>query len=107
MKKRTWAAVFAVAAAFLLGAAPAPDAMATPRLRDVRLQGRPAEKMDDLFRARVTSKFAQENVFAEARRAFVERDDDARGHGGVWRGEFWASSCWAPRASPTTSTTRR
>ena len=89
MKKRTWAAVFAVAAAFLLGAAPAPDAMATPRLRDVRLRGRPAEKMDDLFRARVTSKFAQENVFAEARRAFVERDDDARGHGGVWRGEFW------------------
>ena len=89
MKKRTWAAVFAAAAAFQLGAAPAPDAMATPRLRDVRLQGRPAEKMDDLFRARVTSKFAQENVFAEARRAFVERDDDARGHGGVWRGEFW------------------
>ena len=45
MKKRTWAAVFAAAAAFQLGAAPAPDAMATPRLRDVRLQGRPAEKM--------------------------------------------------------------
>ena len=89
MKKRTWAAVFAVATAFQLGAAPAPDAMATPRLRDVRLRGRPAENMDDLFRARVTSKIAQENVIAEARLEFVELDDDVRGHGGVWRGEFW------------------
>ena len=86
----TWAAVLVGAAvAFQLGAAPIPDAMKTPRLKDVRLRGHPAEKMDALFHARVTSKFAQENVFGEARRAFEERDDDVLGHGGVWRGEFW------------------
>ena len=86
----TWAAVLVgAAAAFQLAAAPAPDAMKTPRLGDVRLQGHPAGKMDALFRARVTSKFAQEVVFGEARRAFEERDDDMLGHGGVWRGEFW------------------
>ena len=65
------------------------DAMKTPALRDVRLQGFPSEKMNDLFRERVSSKFAQMNVFGEARRAFEERDDDERGHGGLWRGEFW------------------
>ena len=65
------------------------DAMKTPRLRDVRLKGAPAAKMNDLFRERLTGDFAKLNVFAEARRAFVERDDDRKGHGGVWRGEFW------------------
>ena len=70
-------------------ACPAADAMRAPRLKDVRLKGVPAEKMNDLFRERLTSSFAQRNVFGEARRAFVERDDDEKGHGGLWRGEFW------------------
>ena len=65
------------------------DEMSSPALRDVRLKGFPSEKMNDLFHARLTSDFAQRNVFGEARRAFVERDDDERGHGGLWRGEFW------------------
>jgi len=65
------------------------DEMTTPALRDVRLKGYPSEKMNDLFRQRVSSRFAQQNVFGEARRAFEERDDDERGHGGLWRGEFW------------------
>ena len=76
-------------AATALRADPVTDEMATPALRDVRLKGYPAEKMNDLFRQRVSSKFAQQNVFGEARRAFVERDDDERGCGGLWRGEFW------------------
>ena len=66
-----------------------PDAMRTPPLRDVRLLGYPGQKLDALIHARVTSAFAQKNVFGEARRAFEERDDDVLGHGGVWRGEFW------------------
>ena len=70
-------------------AGPAADEMTSPALGDVRLKGIPAEKMNDLFRARITSAFAQRNVFGEARRAFVERDDDERGAGGLWRGEFW------------------
>ena len=72
-----------------LFAAVASDAMRTPRLRDVRLGGYPGEKLDELVRARVTSTFAQKNVFGEARRAFEDRDDDIDGHGGLWRGEFW------------------
>ena len=70
-------------------AGPVADEMTSPALGDVRLKGVPAEKMNDLFRARITSAFAQRNVFGEARRAFVERDDDERGSGGLWRGEFW------------------
>ena len=76
-------------AATALRADPVVDAMATPSLRNVRLKGYPALKMNDLFHQRAASKFAQENVFSEARRAFVERDDDERGCGGLWRGEFW------------------
>ena len=63
--------------------------MKTPRLRDVRLKGVSAVKMNDLFRERLTGDFAKLNVFTEARRAFIDRDDDVKGHGGVWRGEFW------------------
>ena len=70
-------------------ARPAADAMRSPRLSAVRLRGVPAEKMDGLLRERLTSEFAQRNVFGEARRAFVARDDDEKGHGGFWRGEFW------------------
>ena len=72
-----------------LQAGSVPDVMAVPALGNVRLKGVPGEKMNDLIRERVTSKFAQENVFGEARRAFEERDDDEKGHGGLWRGEFW------------------
>ena len=86
MKKTILLAV-AVCAAFLMFGAE--DAMKTPRLRDVRLKGVPAAKMNDLIRERLTGDFAKLNVFAEARRAFVDRDDDCKGHGGVWRGEFW------------------
>ena len=87
MKKISfWACVAIVATSAAL---PVQDAMKTPRLRDVRLKGVPAAKMNDLIRARLTSDFAKLNVFAEARRAFVDRDDDVKGHGGVWRGEFW------------------
>ena len=74
----------------------AQDAMKTPRLRDVRLKGVPAVKMNDLFRERLTGDFAKLNVFAEARRAFVDRDDDCKGHGGVWRGEFWGKQMLSP-----------
>ncbi len=85
--KKTILLVVAVCAAFLMFGAE--DAMKTPRLRDVRLKGVPAVKMNDLIRERLTGEFAKLNVFAEARRAFVDRDDDCKGHGGVWRGEFW------------------
>lgn len=71
------------------GVHPVADAMRTPELRNVRLLGHPARKMNDLFRERIMSEFARQNVFGEARRAFEERDDDELGHGGYWRGEFW------------------
>ena len=69
-------------------AEPVRDVQRTAKLRDVHLGGVPAQKMNDLFRERITSKFAQDNVFGEARRAFEECDDDEKGHGGLWRGEF-------------------
>ena len=67
----------------------APDAMRTPALRDVRLQGHHGAKMEAFFRERMLSAFAQKEIFGEARRAFETRDDDIKGHGGLWRGEFW------------------
>ena len=67
----------------------APNAMETPALRDVRLKGPAADKMNAFFRERMQSAFAQKEIFGEARRAFETRDDDIRGHGGLWRGEFW------------------
>ncbi|MGN0853795.1 MAG: beta-L-arabinofuranosidase domain-containing protein [Kiritimatiellia bacterium] len=67
----------------------APDAMETPALRDVRLKGPAADKMNAFIRARMCSAFARQEIFGEARRAFETRDDDIRGHGGLWRGEFW------------------
>ncbi len=70
-------------------ASAAPDAMKSPLLGDVRLGGRPGAKMHAFFRERMQSEFAQREIFGEARRAFETRDDDIRGHGGVWRGEFW------------------
>lgn len=70
------------------------DVMRAPRLRDVRLQGRPAVKMNAFFRERMLSSHAQHEIFGEARSAFRDRDDDeklVRGKriGGLWRGEFW------------------
>ena len=85
----TWALLVVGLAASAQAAGFVADEMSSPALRDVRLKGFPSEKMNDLFHARLTSDFAQRNVFGEARRAFVERDDDERGHGGLWCGEFW------------------
>ena len=65
------------------------DAMKSPRLGDVKLGGHPGAKLDAFVRERMTSEFAQREIFGEARRAFELRDDDIRGFGGVWRGEFW------------------
>ena len=76
-------------------AAQVPDVRVGPRLRDVRLGGAPGRKLDAFIRARMTSSFAQNEIFGEARRAFERRDDDeavsvgGRRVGGWWRGEFW------------------
>ena len=67
----------------------AADAMRGPALRDVRLGGGPSAKMNAFFRERMQTEFAQREIFGEAREAFVRRDDDIRGNGGIWRGEFW------------------
>ena len=75
--------------AYSAGADGVVDVMRTPALRNVRLLGHPSRKMNDLFRERITSQFAKQNIFGEARRAFEERDDDELGHGGFWKGEFW------------------
>ena len=64
-------------------------AMHGAELKDVKLGGGPAEKMQAFFHERMQSRFAQKEIFGEARRAFETRDDDIRGHGGLWRGEFW------------------
>ena len=72
-----------------------PDAMRGPALKDVRLKGAPAVKMNRFFQARMLSETAQKDVFGEARGAFRDRDDDERvvipgkKMGGIWRGEFW------------------
>lgn len=80
------AASLACAAA---SAAPSGDAMRAPRLRDVRIGSVPGVKLAAFVRARMQGAFAQKEIFGEARRAFETRDDDVRGHGGLWRGEFW------------------
>ena len=72
-----------------------PDARRPPRLKDVELKGYGAEKMSRLFESRIFSESARRTIFAEAREAFRDRDDDAllrvgdRRLGGWWRGEFW------------------
>ena len=72
-----------------------PDAMRGAALRNVRLQGMPAEKMNNFFRARMLDASAQRDVFGEARSAFSTRSDDelpvvpGKKIGGLWRGEFW------------------
>ena len=72
-----------------------PDAHRGAALRDVKLGGVPAGKMNNFFRARMLDKTAQRDVFGEARSAFRDRDDDEkavlpdRKMGGIWRGEFW------------------
>ena len=74
----------------LAGAAvAAPDAMRTPALGDVRLEGWLGKKMDRFIAQRLTDPFQRKEVFDEARQAFVQRDDDEAKVGGVWRGEFW------------------
>lgn len=72
-----------------------PDVQVGPRLRDVKLGSAPGEKLNAFIRERMTSAFAQKEIFGEARSAFERRDDDAaasidgRRVGGLWRGEFW------------------
>lgn len=89
----TYADVFVAVIVSLLSlsavSAPVEDEMRAPALRDVKLLGYPGQKLDDLVRERLTSEFARKEIFGEARRAYMLRDDDIKGHGGVWRGEFW------------------
>ena len=51
--------VLALLATGLLWAGGVPDAMRAPELRDVRLKGHPAEKMNAFFDARIRSRHAQ------------------------------------------------
>ena len=59
------------------------------QLKDVRLEGVPAQKMMRHFQNRLLSDFAQKEIFGEARMAIQQRDDDDVPAGGYWRGEFW------------------
>ena len=68
------------------------DVMTTPALKDVRLEGPLAEKANTFFHRRIVDPVGRENIFEEARRAFVLRDDDERPWDGQWRGEFWGKS---------------
>lgn len=66
------------------------DYMQATDLREVRLQGVPADKMNAFLRERMLTEFAQKEIFGEARSAFENRDDDElHAGGGYWRGEFW------------------
>lgn len=67
----------------------APDAMRTPALGDVRLEGWLGRKMDRFISQRLTDPFQRKEIFEEARQAFARRDDDESRVGGLWRGEFW------------------
>ena len=78
--------------AVLAGFAAGADVMTTPALKDVRLEGPLAEKANTFFDRRIVDPVGRENIFEEARRAFVLRDDDERPWDGQWRGEFWGKS---------------
>ena len=86
-----------LAAGSLFGSVPfaRPDVMRGPALKDVRLKGAPAVKMNRFFQARMLSETAQQDIFGEARGAFRDRNDDekvvipGKKMGGLWRGEFW------------------
>ena len=76
------------------------DVMRTPSLQDVRLQGPLAAKTDGFLSKRIIDMQMRDAVFSEARRAFVNRDDDECPWDGQWRGEFWGKSMiCAARAS--------
>ncbi|MBR4654202.1 MAG: glycoside hydrolase family 127 protein [Kiritimatiellae bacterium] len=68
------------------------DAIKTPRPGDVRLEGPLAVKADEFIKRRIVDQRVRDNIFEEARRAFVLRDDDERPWDGQWRGEFWGKS---------------
>ena len=68
------------------------DAVKAPRLGDVRLRGALAEKADTFLDRRIVDFRGRDNIFEEARRAFVLRDDDECPWDGQWRGEFWGKS---------------
>ena len=74
--------------------------MRTPFLQDVRLYGPLAVKTDGFLSKRIIDTQMRDAVFGEARRAFVNRDDDECPWDGQWRGEFWGKSMiCAARAS--------
>lgn len=58
-------------------------------LSDVRLKGPIGAKLDKLIENRITSAFAQTEIFGEAERAFYEKIDDQKAPLGLWQGEFW------------------
>lgn len=66
-----------------------PDAMRSPELKNVRLEGWLGVKMNRFIERRLVDPFMREQVFDEARQAFEFRDDDEAKVGGLWRGEFW------------------
>lgn len=65
------------------------DAMRSPELKDVRLEGWLGAKMDRFISKRLVDPFLREQIFDEARQAFEFRNDDDAKVGGLWRGEFW------------------
>lgn len=79
-------------AGFMTATALVLSAQVQPALKDVRLEGPLAAKMDRMIRARVTDDFMRRTIFDEARRAFVFRDDDEQDWNGQWRGEFWGKT---------------
>ena len=70
----------------------AADAMRTPELKDTRLEGPLAEKMNRFLTCRIVDPFARQQIFDEAYGAFAFRDDDLEPWNGGWRGEFWGKT---------------
>ena len=79
----------AVAVNSPLNSCAAPDAMRSPALKDVRLEGWLGAKMDRFILRRLVDPFMRGQIFDEARQAFEFRNDDEAKVGGLWRGEFW------------------
>lgn len=65
------------------------DIWCAPALKDVRLTGPLADKMERFLHERVRSDFARREIFSEAREAIRLKEDDKTGLVGYWQGEFW------------------
>ena len=61
------------------------DAMRSPELKDVRLEGWLGAKMDRFIERRLVDPFMRGQIFDEARQAFEFRDDDVSKVGGLWQ----------------------